>query len=78
VDECVARISSLGEGVGELPSLARTDAGDPVEFGGYLGPGYGQPSPEGEAEVRLVARTEGVFLLTGGTPTFFSRGRASL
>jgi D-cysteine desulfhydrase len=43
-------------------------------LGGYLGPGYGQASPEGDAAARLVARTEGVFL----DPVFGAKAMAAL
>jgi D-cysteine desulfhydrase/L-cysteate sulfo-lyase len=33
-----------------------------VNFGGFVGPGYGQPSAEGIEAVRLFARTEGLVL----------------
>ena len=41
---------------------------------GYLGPGYGIASPEGDAAARLVARTEGVFL----DPVFGAKAMAAL
>jgi D-cysteine desulfhydrase/L-cysteate sulfo-lyase len=37
-------------------------AEDVVNFGDFVGPGYGQPSPEGNEAVRLFARTEGIVL----------------
>jgi D-cysteine desulfhydrase len=74
VEECVARITSLADGVGELLDLPRADAHDVTVVGGYLGPGYGQPSPEGEAAARLVARTEGVFL----DPVFGAKSMSAL
>jgi D-cysteine desulfhydrase/L-cysteate sulfo-lyase len=35
---------------------------DVVNFGDFVGPGYGRPSPEGTEAVRLFARTEGMVL----------------
>jgi D-cysteine desulfhydrase len=43
-------------------------------LGGYLGPGYGKASPEGNAAAQLVARTEGVFL----DPVFGAKAMAAL
>jgi len=74
VDECVARITSLGDGVTELLGLRPADPGHVAVVGGYLGPAYGQPSAEGEAAARLVARTEGVFL----DPVFGAKAMAAL
>ena len=41
---------------------------------GFVGPGYGLPSPEGSAAIRLAARTEGVFL----DPTYTGKAFAGL
>jgi D-cysteine desulfhydrase len=56
-----------------LLGLPQADTGVTVA-GGYLGPGYGLPSPAGEAAARLVARTEGVFL----DPVFGAKAMAAL
>jgi D-cysteine desulfhydrase len=89
VDECVARVASLGDGVADLLELPRADAPDApgtpgtpdapgtpgvTVLGGYLGPGYGQRSPRGDEAARLVARTEGVFL----DPVFAAKAMAAL
>ena len=76
VEECVARVTAFACGVGQLLGLPGTDTrtGDVVVVGGYLGPGYGVPSPAGEQAARLVARAEGVFL----DPVFGAKAMASL
>jgi D-cysteine desulfhydrase len=74
VDECLARITSLADAAGELLGLPPADHNGVTVVGGYLGPGYGQPSPEGESATRLVARTEGVFL----DPVFGAKAMAAL
>jgi 1-aminocyclopropane-1-carboxylate deaminase/D-cysteine desulfhydrase-like pyridoxal-dependent ACC family enzyme len=45
-----------------------------VVHDGFVGPGYGLPSPEGIAAIRLAARTEGVFL----DPTYTGKALAGL
>jgi 1-aminocyclopropane-1-carboxylate deaminase/D-cysteine desulfhydrase-like pyridoxal-dependent ACC family enzyme len=42
--------------------------------GGYVGPGYGIPSAECLSAIRLVARTEGVFL----DPVYSAKAMAGL
>jgi D-cysteine desulfhydrase len=76
VEECVSRVTALACGAGQLLGLPGTDTGaeDVVVVGGYLGPGYGVPSPAGEQAARLVARTEGVFL----DPVFGAKAMAGL
>lgn len=84
--ECLDRVTSLADGVAGLLGFPHADgveraaAGEPAAvggftvLGGYLGPGYGQSSPEGEDAARLVARTEGVFL----DPVFGAKAMAAL
>jgi D-cysteine desulfhydrase len=74
VDECIARISSLAAGTTALLGLPDPDVDSGAVVGGYLGPGYAQASPEGDAAARLVARTEGVFL----DPVFGAKAMAAL
>ncbi|KWX01055.1 cysteine desulfhydrase [Carbonactinospora thermoautotrophica] len=74
-EECVARVLDLAGAVAELLDLPGADVrGDVTVLGGYLGPGYGRRSPEGEAAAQLVARTEGVFL----DPVFSAKAMACL
>jgi D-cysteine desulfhydrase len=74
VDECVTRIASLADGATQLLGLPYAATAGATVLGGYLGPGYGQSSPEGDAVARLVARTEGVFL----DPVFGAKAMAAL
>lgn len=74
-DECRARVTALAAGAAALLDVpgAGTDA-DAEVVDGYAGPGYGQPSKEGELVAALVARTEGVFL----DPVFGAKAMAAL
>ena len=71
--ECVERIRSLAGACAELLGL-RVGPVQPEVLGGYLGPGYGKRSPEGEAAMRLLARTEGLLL----DPVFTAKAMAAL
>ena len=74
-EECVERIARLATGCAERLGSGRvfTDA-DVRLLGGYLGPGYGKASPEGEEAARLAARTEGLLL----DPVFTAKAMAAL
>jgi D-cysteine desulfhydrase len=73
VDECATRITSLARDASSLLGFPQDD--NPVTvLGGYLGPGYGEASREGNAAAQLVARTEGVFL----DPVFGAKAMAAL
>jgi D-cysteine desulfhydrase len=74
VDECVGRVATLATGASDLIGAPRAERGDVVVIDGYLGPGYGHPSPEGERATRLLARTEGVFV----DPVFGAKAMAAL
>jgi D-cysteine desulfhydrase len=79
VAECVTRIASLAREASSLlalpSSLSASHGDDSVTVvSGYLGPGYGQASPEGDAAAQLVVRTEGVFL----DPVFGAKAMAAL
>ena len=55
--------AALGDAMADLLGLAARLA--PRDFRldlGFVGPGYGVPSPEGDAAIRRLARTEGIFL----------------
>jgi D-cysteine desulfhydrase len=73
VPECQQRIRALAAGAVELSGVA-ADVGDPDVLGGWIGPGYGVPSAEGQAAARLVAQTEGIFL----DPAFGAKAMAAL
>lgn len=72
VSECVQRVTSLANGASDLLGLPYAEGA--TVLGGYLGPGYGLASPEGDAAARLVARTEGVLL----DPVFGAKAMAAL
>ncbi len=88
VDESLRRVEELAEGAAKLlgtrpPATAESPSGDPAPasggpaptvLGGYLGPGYGIPSADGDLAATLVARTEGVFL----DPVFGAKAMAAL
>jgi D-cysteine desulfhydrase len=72
--ECRTRIASLARAASILLGLPGPGDDDVTVVAGYLGPGYGVPSAEGETAARLVARTEGVFL----DPVFGAKAMAAL
>jgi D-cysteine desulfhydrase len=72
--ECVQRVADLASGAAKLVGSPEPPAADVTVAGGFLGPGYGQRSPEGDAAARLVARTESVFL----DPVFGAKAMAAL
>ena len=81
VPECREIVGRLAACVGELVAgpahdghAAADSATGITVVDGYLGPGYGKPSPEGERAARLVARTEGIFL----DPVFGAKAMAAL
>jgi D-cysteine desulfhydrase len=84
VPECRDRVRALaadaaalaaGEGTaGEGSAGEGTAVGEPEVLGGWIGPGYGVPSAEGQAAARLVAQAEGVFL----DPVFGAKAMAAL
>jgi len=61
-------------GDGASARLGAALAAPPVVHGGFMGEGYGLPTPEGLAAIRLAARTEGVFL----DPTYTGKAMAGL
>jgi hypothetical protein len=63
--EAAKRVRALAGGAASLVG-ADVSAARPVVLGGWIGPGYGAPSPEGTAAARLLAAAQGVFL----DPTF--------
>jgi len=74
-EECVERIARLATGCAERVGSDRVFTADDVELlGGYLGPGYGQASPEGDEAAGLALRTEGLVL----DPVFTAKAMAAL
>jgi D-cysteine desulfhydrase len=74
-EECTERIARLATGCAERLGSGRvfTEA-DVHLLGGYIGPGYGKASPEGDAASVLAARTEGLLL----DPVFTAKAMAAL
>ena len=74
-EECVERITRLATGCAKRLGSERifTEA-DVNLLGGYLGPGYGKASPEGDEAALLAARTEGLLL----DPVFTAKAMAAL
>lgn len=74
-DECVQRITRIA---GEAARLAGHDIEvkpeDITVRDGFIGPGYGIPTPECAEAIRIVARTEGLFF----DPTYTGKAMAGL
>lgn len=73
VPEITAQVSRLATAAGELLGTPVTEPAVDIR-GGWIGPGYGVPSPEGEQAAALVARAESVFL----DPVFGAKAMAAL
>lgn len=71
--ECRERIAALAAGAAALAGVT-TSLASPEVVGGWIGPGYGKPSPGGQAAAHLVAVTESVFL----DPVFGAKAMAAL
>jgi D-cysteine desulfhydrase len=74
-EECTERIVRLANGCAErLGSDPVFTEADVHLLGGYLGPGYGKASPEGEEAARLALHTEALVL----DPVFTAKAMAAL
>jgi D-cysteine desulfhydrase len=74
-EEVVERVARLATGCAERLGSDRTFGADDVHLlGGYLGPGYGKASPEGDEAALLAARTDGLLL----DPVFTAKAMAAL
>lgn len=74
-EEVVERVARLATGCAERLGSGRVFGADDVHLlGGYLGPGYGKASPEGDEAALLAARTEGLLL----DPVFTAKAMAAL
>ena len=73
VAECSERVRVLAAGAAALGGIAAGLAG-PAVRGGWIGPGYGAASAEGERAARMVAAAEGIFL----DPVFGAKAMAAL
>jgi D-cysteine desulfhydrase len=71
--ECRDRVRELAAAAASLAGIG-APIREPDVRGGWTGPGYGLPSPAGQAAARLVAATEGVFL----DPVFAAKAMAAL
>jgi 1-aminocyclopropane-1-carboxylate deaminase/D-cysteine desulfhydrase-like pyridoxal-dependent ACC family enzyme len=75
VTECVERITRISAEAARLAGHDIEPRTDDVRVrDGFIGPGYGIPTPEGVEAIRLVACTEGIFL----DPTYTGKGMAGL
>ncbi len=75
VEECIQRITRFAVEAAQLAGHAiEVQFEDVVVQDGFIGPGYGIPTPEGVEAIRLVARTEGIFL----DPTYTGKAMAGL
>ncbi|MDA8321366.1 MAG: pyridoxal-phosphate dependent enzyme, partial [Actinomycetota bacterium] len=88
--ECRDRIAAIGAGAAALAARLGVGSGDgwaaagtgtggpevsePEVIDGWIGPGYGKPSADGQRAARLVAATEGIFL----DPVFGAKAMAAL
>ena len=73
VDEVKLRVLTLAQAAIELLGFTQTIAPqDVIVHGGFIGPGYGVPTPEGAEAIRLAARCEGIFL----DPTYTGKAMA--
>ena len=73
--ECVTRLARLSRETAALLGLeVQIDPADLTVYDDYIGPGYGIPTPEGLAAIRLVAQTEGLFL----DPVYSGKAMAGL
>jgi D-cysteine desulfhydrase family pyridoxal phosphate-dependent enzyme len=73
VDEVKSRVLTLAQAAIERLGSRHTIAPqDVIVHGGFIGPGYGVPTPEGAEAIRLVARCEGIFL----DPTYTGKAMA--
>ena len=70
--EIAASVAGIVEGIGEL--LGRTFQPSIDIDGGFVGEGYGIPTPAGQEAIELLARTEGVVL----DPVYTAKAMAAL
>ncbi|HEX6381735.1 MAG TPA: pyridoxal-phosphate dependent enzyme [Acidimicrobiia bacterium] len=74
-EEVIERVALLATGCAErLGSDQTFDDSNVHLLGGYLGPGYGKASPEGDDAAELALRTEGLVL----DPVFTAKAMAAL
>jgi D-cysteine desulfhydrase family pyridoxal phosphate-dependent enzyme len=75
VTECRERIARIARDTARLAGAEIEASNEDIEvLDGYIGPGYGIPTPECLEAIRLAARTEGLFL----DPTYTGKALAGL
>ena len=75
VDEVQSKVLSLAQAAVErLGFTSKIDPQNVIVHGGFIGQGYGIPTPEGAEAIRLTARSEGIFL----DPTYTGKAMAGL
>ena len=73
VDEVQAKVLSLAQAAVErLGFSSKIDPQNVIIHGGFIGQGYGIPTPEGAEAIRMTARSEGIFL----DPTYTGKAMA--
>jgi 1-aminocyclopropane-1-carboxylate deaminase/D-cysteine desulfhydrase-like pyridoxal-dependent ACC family enzyme len=73
VEEAQKRVLTLARAALSLLGLDQTiPEHEVIVHGGFIGPGYGIPTAEGAEAIRLVARSEGIFL----DPTYTGKALA--
>lgn len=73
VDEVRIRVLTLAQAAIERLGFTQTiSSQDVIVHGGFIGPGYGVPTPDGAEAIRLAARREGIFL----DPTYTGKAMA--
>lgn len=73
-EECRSRVLELASGAAVLAGITIPTTADINVMDGYLGAGYGVPSPEGASAAALALRSEGIFL----DPPFCAKAMAAL
>jgi D-cysteine desulfhydrase len=73
-EECTARITEMSTATADLLHIPMSGVQRVRVMDGYIGPGYGIASLEGQAATTLVAQTEGIFL----DPIFGAKAMAAL
>ncbi len=75
VEEVQVRVYNLAQAALERLGLDQAiSTHDVIVHDGFIGPGYGIPTVEGAAAIRLAARSEGIFL----DPTYTGKALAGL
>ena len=74
-NECLSRLKKLSQETADQLDLGlKLSQNDFTVFDDYIGPGYGLPTPACIDAIRLVARTESIFL----DPVYTGKAMAGL